>query len=264
MRLRLASGQQLGLFFTLAFAIGWAVFIPLALHRTPTSRVAFVGLFAPTLAALTVAGLTEGREGVRLLIARLGWWRFGWQWYGVAVLLLPALYAVAVLAQGAWSQPPTSQLWLGRPWYFLALSYLFLVIIVSGEEIGWRGFALPLLQARWPHPVRNSMLLGAVWGLWHGALYLMPGPGMCPFPLFMVLTIALSVLYTMLFSQAGGSLIPALLLHASTDIGPRFLDFARFTVGTWTIIVGLVSLVAAACAANRGLMKPTGRAPAPV
>jgi membrane protease YdiL (CAAX protease family) len=143
---------------------------------------------------------------------------------------------------------------LGRPWYFLVISYLFLLVVTSGEEIGWRGFALPVLQAHWPHPVRNSVLLGSVWGLWHGVLYLAPGPGMCPFPLFMLLTIALSILYTLLFNQAGGSLIPALLLHASTDIGPRFLDFSHFTTVTWMIIVTLLGLVALGCAARPRLM----------
>jgi membrane protease YdiL (CAAX protease family) len=42
------------------------------------------------------------------------------------------------------------------------------------EEIGWRGYALDRLQTKW-NALESSLMVGLVWGLWHGPLFYMVG-----------------------------------------------------------------------------------------
>ncbi|HET8839967.1 MAG TPA: hypothetical protein VFN35_00810, partial [Ktedonobacteraceae bacterium] len=112
--------------------------------------------YSPSFAALCVVGLFHGIDGVRSLLQPLGKWRVGIQWY-VLVLLGPLVLAlltnVAMLVLGR--TPP--QQWID----FSALGSAAGPLIAGslGEEIGWRGFAQPLLQKRFS-PFRASILIG--------------------------------------------------------------------------------------------------------
>ncbi len=130
-------------------------------------------------------------------------------------------------------------MWTGSPWYFLIASFGFLMIINSGEEIGWRGFALSRLQSVIKNPLVASMVLGAIWGLWHLPMYLNPEQSSDPLILFLLFVMGISVIYSVLFNNTRGSLLLAVILHASTDIAPRFMQITKFTPVSWSIIVAL-------------------------
>ncbi|MEA5451873.1 CPBP family intramembrane glutamic endopeptidase [Leptolyngbya sp. CCNP1308] len=89
-----------------------------------------------------------------------------------------------------------------------------------GEEFGWRGYALPVLQERYSWRVA-SLILGIVWGAWHLPLFYMADTAQSHIPvgLFMVSTVALSVLFAWLFNHTGGSVLPALVLHTAVNAG---------------------------------------------
>jgi membrane protease YdiL (CAAX protease family) len=116
------------------------------------------------------------------------------------------------------------------------------MIINSGEEIGWRGFALPKLQEWLKNPIYVSLILGIFWSVWHLPIYLVAGQSSVPLPLFFFFTIGLSFLYTILFNHTGDSLLSVLLLHASTDVVPRIFNIALFSSRTWLIFGLLVWL----------------------
>jgi membrane protease YdiL (CAAX protease family) len=122
-----------------------------------------------------------------------------------------------------------------------------------GEEIGWRGFALPHLQAR-TSALRAALLIGVVWGCWHLPLWLR-GAETNPLLLFVpfvVMVIAMSVLCTWIYNGTGGSLLVVVLLHAAANlpltllIAPLgeemtqpFLIFVVLMVLTAAAVVGL-------------------------
>ena len=240
--LRHSFARQLLAFFILAFVIGWSSWLPAFTIEAVPKFVALIGLFAPALAGLIVAGSADGQAGIREILARLLIWRFGVRWYIVALGLIPAIFVVAALATTVLTGLDFGHVFGSNPWYFVVASFVFLMVITSGEEIGWRGVALSRLEATLGGGFRASLVLGVMWGFWHLPLYLLPGQSAFPFVLFLLLTVGLSILYSVLFKRTQGSLLAAVLLHSSTDIMPRVMQIAEFTPLIWAIIVapGLV------------------------
>jgi uncharacterized protein len=113
------------------------------------------------------------------------------------------------------------------------------MIINSGEEIGWRGFALSRLQSVIKNPLVACIVLGAIWAIWHLLLYLNPEQSSFQLILFLLFIIGISIIYSVVFNNTRGSLLIAVVLHASTDIAPRFMQIANFTPVSWSIIVVL-------------------------
>jgi membrane protease YdiL (CAAX protease family) len=128
-----------------------------------------------------------------------------------------------------------------------------------GEELGWRGYALPRLQQH-RTALTSSVLLGLVWGLWHIPLYLVPGTGQYEIlrsgtnPAFAIVgfvgwTIGLSVLFTWLFNQTRGSLLVVILFHTAVNLA-AFLPAAVGATGaaallnvllTWAVAVVVIA-----------------------
>ncbi len=130
------------------------------------------------VAAIAMTWLTLGPRAVIDLLRRFLLWRIGWKWYA-SILIIPATYAFgaslhalvngipldftatpAVAATGS----VTAALALGLP-VFVAN------VLGNGEEIGWRGYALPRLQSRYAS-LFSALVLGLIWGVWHIAVYI--------------------------------------------------------------------------------------------
>jgi len=152
----------------------------------------------------------------------------------LALLLIPAIFLVTAVIM---FRTNFESLWTGSPWYFLIVSFGWLMFINSGEEIGWRGFALSRLQSVIKNPLVAGVILGIIWGLWHLPMYLNPEQASFPLILFLLFIIGISIIYSVLFNNTHGSLLMAVVLHASTDIAPRFMQIANFTSVSWSIIV---------------------------
>ena len=88
-----------------------------------------------------------------------------------------------------------------------------------GEEIGWRGYALPRLQSRMS-ALGASLIIGPIWALWHLPLWLTGTPGRTPtlYAAFVISVIALSVILTWVYNSTGGSLLMVVLLHATYNL----------------------------------------------
>jgi membrane protease YdiL (CAAX protease family) len=120
------------------------------------------------VAAVAAAALTGGRAAVGDLGRRLLRWRVAWLWY-VVVLAGPACFSLAVggvyvLLGGSWSAALSPAFTTSLPSLVLFLTILTLTDGL-GEEVGWRGFALPRLLRH--QPLVASLILGLLWGLWH-------------------------------------------------------------------------------------------------
>jgi uncharacterized protein len=103
-----------------------------------------------------------------------------------------------------------------------ALSWVALSIFPGsalGEELGWRGLALPRLQSH-HSALRASLIVGAFWGFWHLPLYLigLEGRPLTLFPAFVLSVVAASVVCTWMYNGTGGSLLIVVLYHATANL----------------------------------------------
>jgi membrane protease YdiL (CAAX protease family) len=231
-------------FFALAYGISWAMLLVLyGLLGLPAALVILLQTLGPTLAALVMAGLLEGPAGRRRLLARVRIWRVARRWYAFALVGIPAVCVLAALAL------PGAFVGLGDA-SAVKLVIEFLVFMAVGffsgplfEEPGWRGFALPRLQAQ-TGALRATLVLGALWSAWHLPQYLVPewadeNGGLDPtlVATFLVMVIAIAPVMTWVFNRTKGSLLLVMLAHASINA-----SLAVFVVASSALNVGLLAL----------------------
>ncbi|HET7270746.1 MAG TPA: type II CAAX endopeptidase family protein [Rubrobacter sp.] len=208
-------------YFVLAFAFTWVLWVPAALEArgliSPLPVPAtFLGAFGPLLAAVVVTAQEGGRAGLRSLLGRVVRWRVAPIWYGVAILgpLVITLVAITLhVALGG--QPPGLGLLIGALPTLVFVSVYMMITVALGEEVGWRGYALPALQARYS-ALLASLILGVMWTLWHLPVFFNPDThySNLPFLIFLLYIVPFAVLITWVFNSTGGSVLMAMFFHA--------------------------------------------------
>jgi membrane protease YdiL (CAAX protease family) len=246
---------QLAIFFVLAFGLTWLVWgskiaqnhALIAFHIPGT--FAFIGL---SVAALATAALAGGRGATGELLGRLVRWRVAPRWYlaAVGVPVALALVPVGIFRLAGGDVPVGQDMALGTALgYFVFGTFLFLLT----EELAWRGFALPRLQARWS-ALAAALVLGVLWGLWHTPLFFIPGEAQAGWslPAFVLLTIAESVLITWVYNSADESVLIAAIFHAASDAALSFSGVLAGGDGLFWLTVVVFWLVAGAVVLQAG------------
>jgi len=246
--------------FVLMFAFTWPIDLWAAAdsHGWTSVRIwpvlpLLVG-YGFVAASLVMTGVLDGRAGIGRLLRQFLVWRIGLLWYVVVLLGAPivdlAAIAVHVLLGGAvpdFTQPFARQV-VGPLDLGIALPLFFLMgVFTNGEEIGWRGYATPRLQAGHT-ALTAALVVGMVSALWHVPKALTAGSGQdYPFWLFVLDTIAKAMVFAWVYNSTGGSLWAVTLLHASVNTSVVFLPILRGApdaVRLTAISIGLHCLVA--------------------
>lgn len=167
--------------------------------------------YIPALLAVLVLRRSGSSEDWRAFRQRLTRWRVGLRWYAVALVTLPLVHlAGIVLTSQSGGQ---FRLHLER----FALLPLFLITNL-GEEIGWRGYALPQLQQRF-HSLTASLILGVVWAAFHWVAFLQnPALSWGFLAVGSLMLIAMSIVLTWVFNHSRQSVIVATAAHAMYDV----------------------------------------------
>jgi CAAX protease family protein len=217
-------------YFVTTFALSWSVWVPLMLIRVgviPTAMtddalvaLALPGVLMPAVAATWLTGRELGWAGVRRLYGRLGRWRIG-RWWWVALLLQPLVLVVTAVLYNQMSDGDRVEVESGLTAVSVMLSLTFLVLASCGEELGWRGHALPRLLAR--HGAsRASGVLGLATATWHLPYWVLQGVladyGWPYLVLDYGFVLALTFQLTWLFNRAGGSVLAAVGFHVSFNL----------------------------------------------
>jgi membrane protease YdiL (CAAX protease family) len=242
--------HPLVVFFVLAYALTWPL-IPLV---SVSPLFGFPALFGPALAAVIVAAITDGRPGLRDLLGRMVRWRVGARWYAVA-LGLPMVLALTAAGLHYLLGAQTSV-------NFGGLSVLNFVVfaLIVGEELGWRGYALPRLLAERSGLVA-SLILGALWGAWHLPTFFVAGAPQYGLPVsaFVLLTMAYSVVIAWVYLHARGSVLIVSLMHGAINLSQGFfLSGVDPASEYWMLaaVYGVVALVLVVVAGPNLSLKP--------
>jgi len=213
------------LFVVLAYGAIWSLFglgtwlaIPFSMDpRTPGGVFYLIGAALPSSCAIIAVLVCEGWLGLRRLMQRSLVWRFSPFWYLAAILIpfvvtgINAMIAMRVLGLGA-----------PQHWYVPAFGPGFLLFFLIyngiGEEIGWRGLALPVLQ-RHLGSLGGNIAVGVLWALWHLPLFWLRGSFQYgdSIILFVLLLTCWSIIMGLLVNKSGGSILVAILFHESAN-----------------------------------------------
>jgi membrane protease YdiL (CAAX protease family) len=260
-------------YFIIALAFSWeVVLIVVRCHLRENFLIVIPITLGPAVAALVMTAVTEGRRGIRRLLARFVVWKVPFVWYLFIFLGIPLVFILGTLllpgAAASFDHLSTTS-WLSYLWTFP------LVLGVGGplfEEPGWRGFALARLQAKWG-PLVGTLILGLLWTAWHYPQYLMPswaaqngGFNVGAVAVFTLGVMLLTIVMSWVFNNTRGSLLIAILLHASINtfsiyIGPMFPAQATSQVN---LLVGFGALALLIVLLTRGrlgydrLLRDTG------
>jgi uncharacterized protein len=215
-------------FFTLTYGVMWSFYVPVAAFGIPAHSplgllLLTLGAFAPSLVAVALTARGGGADAVRALVAPVLHWRVGARWYVFAAgYIVTIKLAVAVLHRSVADAWPRFG---SEPWYLIPIAVAFATPFQAGEEIGWRGYALPRMARRLGLGPA-SLLLGLIWAGWHVPQFFIPQADTYQqsFIVYALQVTALSVAMAWLYARTGGSLLLVMLLHSainnSKDIVP--------------------------------------------
>lgn len=243
--------KPLILFFVLAFILAWLLMsLPVAQNygllaeELPLDFLLILGSWMPNIAAFIVLGLIIKRKGgIKALFK--GWlkWRMHPGWYLMA--LTPVLFGFITIFIFQWiyGYSPSTELF-ADPAELMALLVLITITGAMGEELGWRGFALPRLQLRM-NALSASILLGIIWALWHVPLWL-AGLGFeaIPYWAYLLIGVSFSIMVTAACNSSGGSLLIATLFHLFLNVSVNMLENEAFPVLAAVFVIAAIVTVA--------------------
>ncbi len=207
-------------YFALSYLLSWSVAVPLALAKAGITRpflpawAHYFAAYGPALSAMIVVWASEGKDGLRRIAHRIGMWRVPTLWWAIALSPL-AFGLLVVVALNTVTGSAISLSDFGAIHFLPPLGagalLLWLLTFGIGEEIGWRGFALPRLQSG-RSALSATLILAVFWALWH-------------LPFFFYLfepSIAIgwliglfggAIAFTWLFNSSGGSILIVAVAH---------------------------------------------------
>jgi membrane protease YdiL (CAAX protease family) len=211
------AARPMWVFFPLVFVLSW---YPWVLGMLGVEGADGINPLGVLVAALITAGIAGGWPEARGVLARIGRWRVGLQWYAVALGLPVALAVSAGLIALAAGVPTTGQFTpnLGLLDYFL-VAFLFVGL---GEEPGWRGYAQRVLSTQhgW---IAAALVIAVFHTLWHLPLW---GKefAWAHVPIWAVSVVGASLVLAWLYGKSGESVLLCMLMHAMVNVvGPGYV-----------------------------------------
>ena len=234
--------NSLSLFFVIAYALPIVATIIVALVAGAPSGlvvnemsagavvVMMAMVHAPTIAAIIVVFQSQGLNGIKILLQQLKYWKFAAHWYLKALLIFPATMLAVLFVLSLFSSNFSPVLSLS----VMAFGALFSPL---WEEIGWTGFATPVMLKKLS-PLKVGLLLGFLHAMWHLAATIY-GAGAFHGNLFIVNFLATSVgivglrIVTIWIYTRTSSLVLGWLTHVSFTCGQLlFVSFGLTSVET--------------------------------
>lgn len=240
------EGSSVLRFFGLTFAVTWGLQLPPVLMKegllpgdhAQLLPLVVLGIFGPAVAAFLLVRKdpAQKKQLFQSLVTRSP----GWRWMSLALITPGALLSLGLIARFAFTGS-------GPLAYPIPPERIFAALLISVcEETGWRGFALPRLSQELGR-TRASLVIGAVWTIWHLPMLVGQEVPLDLFPILLVQLCAGSLVFTWFYFKTGGSLLIAVLLHLGVHLNNSHLalpgDAAPLVLHTITWVLLAAALL---------------------
>lgn len=221
--LRAVRTHPVAVFLLVTFACSWSVWtIAYLLAGSDASTLwTIIGVWGPLIAGAVVTYASGGN--VRRWAGQATEWRVTPRWYLVAICLPVLLGEASTVVYWLNGVPLSFQFDSPAAVTGFVLNVLLVLLIAGGlEEFGWRGFAIPRLQAEYS-ALTAGLTVGVAWALWHLPFVLFGWvTGQGPLPLYMIWIVGASLVLTWLYNSTGGSVLLCMLFHAVNNASGLF------------------------------------------
>jgi membrane protease YdiL (CAAX protease family) len=249
MKALLTRNPLLG-FFLLSFVISWVLWIPLLYGHfrygwttwegdswtNIRTMLGILGSMGPAISAIILTYTLKGKEGVQLLLKRILLWRVNVVWWLIGFY---SWWFIASILASLLQLSPFQNIILQFAFFIINipvnifLLQMPLLIGVVGEELGWRGFALPKLLEKYD-PIVSSLILALPWIFWHAPwAVFQEWTGNIPIMHFLLnyalLILPLTLIFTWFFQNTKGSILLVIVLHKAFN----------FTFNIYSNVLGL-------------------------
>jgi membrane protease YdiL (CAAX protease family) len=149
-------------------------------------------------------------------------------YYLLALILFPAIWFLGNLLSRALGMDVPFSRYPVVDVKLLGMVILFFLynIIYGGlsEEPGWRGFALPRLQAKFS-PLVSSLILGVIWAVWHAPARFggIEAKSLSDTLVKWVTVVLVTVIYSWFYNRTKGSILVTALVHSAMNTATSFL-----------------------------------------
>jgi membrane protease YdiL (CAAX protease family) len=230
-KMKIIRRYPLGSFFVLALTLGSLVIV-LIYGGVLAPELALTSALSASIAGIIMTILLEGKKGLAALLKRLSIWRVGICYWLFALFFLVLAILLGSLLNPFFKGDPASIKDLRLSAGILPMFLIFFITAGLGEEIGWTGFLLPRLQARYS-AFYSSLIRAALVFIWHLPLLLFSynhPSAIADFPygrwmqqsgfivtlaFILALSSSWAVLYVWTFNNTRGSLLMVAVLHTS-------------------------------------------------
>jgi membrane protease YdiL (CAAX protease family) len=224
--------EKMAAFFILAMVIGGGI-VFLVVQGILPAGVALAAALSASIAGIIMTAVEDGPAGLKLMLSRLLVWRVGIGYWLFAFLFLIPAVLLGSVANPLFNGDPLSLSNMQPAFAILPMFIAFFIIAGLGEELGWTGFLMPRLQARYS-ALTSCLIRSILLACWHLPLLLysrLDLPSRAQFPyagwiaqkgflqamgaIILLFMFPWSILYTWIFNNTRGSLLLVAVLHGS-------------------------------------------------
>jgi membrane protease YdiL (CAAX protease family) len=221
--------KHIGLIFVLlTYLLTWSVVIPIALTKHGYAAInisrslQIISTLSPGIVAIILTAIYFGKSGIKSLFKGIVKWRVKFNFYIIIIIVGIVTCGLSLLIfnwiTGQSIKPD-------EPYNFVFYFILILFVSAFWEEIGWRGFLLPLLQEKYT-AIKSSLIIGFVWGLWHLPIYLAINPygdkTIIYWLMMFFACVVISIIATYLYNSTKGSILICILFHNTINTSAAY------------------------------------------
>lgn len=216
-----------------------------------------IAIWSPNMAAISI-WWAKNEVRVRLQKAfrlpPISWWN--------VIVFIPLGIAAALLFMEISAGHNIE--WANFKWrYVVPLVFINLCLGPLGEELGWRSHLYPILKQKYGW-LASAFFVGIIWALWHGPLWFVDSPqSNIPFWAFTVNVVVLSMLMSMMYNHAKGSIVSSVLLHLTFNVSLGVIDIlqshtpANYVISSLFLYVPIALLLVGVHEMNNRFTCPT-------